>query len=47
MIGHNPTEAEVQDMVNIVDMDGTGQSCKEDSSKICEGWPLILILLLE
>ena len=24
MIGHNPTEAEVQDMVNIVDMDGTG-----------------------
>ena len=24
MIGQNPTEAEVQDMVNTVDMDGTG-----------------------
>ena len=24
MIGQNPSEAEVQDMVNMVDMDGTG-----------------------
>ena len=24
MIGQNPTEAEVQDLVNTVDMDGTG-----------------------